>query len=359
MTSRRRFWLVYGSTWLAFLGLMVLVWLSAAGMGIVPAVLTAIFTVIPESALGLVVLELCRRWPWPGSARPGFFAAHLGAALAYGALCSFAMNLLFAGHRYATEGIFWPRYLEVSLVVWQVFMAILVYAVIASTAYAVDLMGRLREEEVRAERAWALKSQAELRALRARLNPHFLFNTLHTLLVLVRRDPDAAEEALEQLGGLLHYVLGVEEGGDEVTLRSEWEFARNYLALERLRLGSRLRLDCRIAPEALDVRVPAFCLQPLLENAVRHAIAPRPEGGTLTIVAERRGEELWLSVANEIRETAPEGVRHGTGLRLLRERLSAIYGDAARLQVDLEAGDRFVVSMSLPARAWPESETAA
>jgi signal transduction histidine kinase len=358
MTSRRRFWLVYGSSWLAFLGLMVLVFLSS-GIGIRPAVLTSLFTVLPESMAGLVVLELCRRWPWPGAPRIGFFASHVGAALAYGVLCSAAMNLLFAAHRYATEGIFRPRYFEVSLIVWQVFIASLLYAVMASTAYTVDLVRRLREEELRAERALALKSRAELRALRARLNPHFLFNTLHTLLVLVRRDPGAAEDALEQLGGLLHYVVGVEEAGDEVPLRSEWEFARNYLALETLRLGPRLQLDCRIDPEALDVRVPAFCLQPLLENAVRHAIAPRPEGGTLAIVVERRGEELWLSVANETRGEAGDASTHGTGLRLLRERLSAIYGDAARLGVNVDGGGRFVVSMVLPARARPESETAA
>jgi hypothetical protein len=358
MTSRRQFWLVYGSTWLAFLGLMVLVFLST-GIGIRPALLTSLFTVLPESAAGLAVLELCRRWPWPGAPRPGFFAAHLGAALGYGALCAAAMNLLFATHRYATEGIFRPRYFEVSLIVWQVFIASMLYAVMASTSYAVDLVRRLREEELRAQRAWTLKSQAELRALRARLNPHFLFNTLHTLLVLVRRDPGAAEDALEQLGGLLHYVVGVEEAGDEVPLRSEWEFSRNYLALETLRLGPRLQLDCRIAPEALDVRVPAFCLQPLLENAVRHAIAPRPEGGTLSIVVERRGEELWLSVANETREEAANASTHGTGLRLLRERLNAIYGNAATLGVNVDGGGRFVVSMVLPARVRPESETAA
>jgi LytS/YehU family sensor histidine kinase len=214
-------------------------------------------------------------------------------------------------------------------------------------------MERLRQEEARVARATALQTDADLRALRARLNPHFLFNTLHSLLALVRHDPGAAEEALAQFGELLHYVLGIEEAGaDEVPLQSEWKFVRNYLALEKLRLGPRLRLDCRIEPEALEMRVPAFSLQPLVENAVRHAIAPRAEGGTLSIVGARQGGELLLSVTNEVPRTAVAGPSrsHGTGLRLLRERLTAMYGGAARLNVGPASGERFVVSIAIPAR---------
>jgi sensor histidine kinase YesM len=354
--SRPRFWKIYLSLWLAFWGLQTLVYLSTGMMSFQAAAMTAFLTILPESAAGLAVVSLCRRIEWPGGARFGFAATHLGGALAFGVFCAVSMNLLFALHRLLTQGIFRPYYFEAGTLSWQIFFASLVYAVIASTAYSVELVDRVREQEARAVRAQELQARAELRALRARLNPHFLFNTLHSLLALVRTDPSAAEEALEQFGELLHYVLRVEKDDrEEVSLRSEWEFASNYLALEKLRLGDRLRLDSRIAPEALEAKVPAFSIQSLVENAVRHGIAPRARGGALTVVAERDGESLRVSVTNEsaeprerAEEPPPEPAEGGVGLALLRDRLLAAYGETARLCVDADSGARFRVSFRVP-----------
>lgn len=341
----------YVGVWSVYFALNVLVYLATGMLGLGPALLTSTMIVTPEALLGLVVLRLSRRIPWPGAPRFSFYAVHLVGAIVYGVLCAGAANLLFAFHRWLVQGVFRPAYFDAGIVAWQIFMAALLYTVLASVAYAVSLLNRLAEEEARAARATALQTQAELRALRAQVNPHFLFNTLHSVLGLIRKDPESAEEALEQFGDLMHYALRIEEVGcDEVSLESEWEFVRNYLALEKLRLGSRLRLDCRADEAALGCEVPAFTLQPLVENAIRHAIAPRAEGGTLTVRAEHRDNELYLSVADDGPGAFAVESAKGIGLRLVRDRLAAIHGDAATLRTESPSGGGFRVSIRMPAR---------
>jgi sensor histidine kinase YesM len=197
--------------------------------------------------------------------------------------------------------------------------------------------------------------QAELKALRAQVNPHFLFNTLHSLLILVRRDPRAAEDALEQFGDLMRYALRVQQGaGDEVLLAEEWTFTQDYLALEKLRLGDRLRLHTDIDEAALSHAVPSFSLQPLLENAIGHAIAPRASGGNLWIRAVVDTGRLSLEVRDDGpgADAAAIEASSGTGLRLLRRRLAALYGDGAALTTRIDDGG-FTVTLELPGSITP------
>src|SRR4029079_7792318 len=131
------------------------------------------------------------------------------------------------------------------------FTGLLIYASVAGAAFGVETSARLRDAET-------LRVRAELAALRAQLNPHFLFNTLHTVLGLVRRDPALAEEALQDLGDVLRYALDVQRGDDHVALRDELAFVDRYLAIERVRLGDRLRVEREVSDAALDARLPAF-----------------------------------------------------------------------------------------------------
>lgn len=344
----------YVGAWSVYFALNVLVYLATGRLGLGPALLTSALTVVPEALLGIAVLRLIRILPWPRAARLRFYAIHLAGALLYGLACAGAANLLFAFHGFLVRGIFRPAYFDLGIVAWQIFMAALLYAVLTSAAYAVGLVNRLAEEEARAARATALQTQAELRALRAQVNPHFLFNTLHSVLVLIRRDPESAEDALEQFGDLMRYALRIEEDGrDEVRLESEWEFVRNYLALEKLRLGSRLQLDCRVDDDALECEVPAFTLQPLVENAIRHAIAPRAQGGTLAVRAEIRDDALQLSVADDgpgSSAVEPPASMPGMGLRLVKERLAAVHGDSAYLRTESPPEGGFRAWIHMPAR---------
>ena len=172
------------------------------------------------------------------------------------------------------------------------------YGLVAGVCYAARANQRVRAEALLAARAEAAASRAQLQALRAQLNPHFLFNALHSVGALVREDPARAEEAVERLGDMLRYAIG-DGAEEEVPLSEEWAFTESYLALESLRYGKRLRIEKHVSPEALSCMVPAFVLQPLVENAVRHGIARRLGGGSLVVHAKVTGEDLALEVRDD------------------------------------------------------------
>ncbi|HYM21927.1 MAG TPA: histidine kinase [Vicinamibacterales bacterium] len=235
---------------------------------------------------------------------------------------------------------------------FQLLDGMFVYGVLAVGSHVIRIAGRLREEEARAARADALRMRAELAALRGQLNPHFLFNTLHTLTALVTREPAAAEHALERFGDMLRYVLDVKRAArEDVTLAEEMRFVRDYLSLEQLRLGDRLRVVERIDPEALDCIVPSLTLQPLVENAIKHAIAPRVQGGTIEIHAALDADSLVLEVRDDGPGAAPAGVdaAKGMGLRAVRQRLETRYPNEASFTVTTAPREGFVVRAMIPA----------
>jgi sensor histidine kinase YesM len=199
--------------------------------------------------------------------------------------------------------------------------------------------------------------RAELSALRGQLNPHFLFNTLHTLTALVRRDPQTAEHALEQFGGMLRYVLDVKRSArEDVTLADEMHFVRNYLALEQLRLGDRLRVVEHLDADALDCVLPSLTLQPLVENAIKYGIAPRARGGTLELSASVDDESLTLEVRDDGPGAASDVIDSagGVGLRAVRQRLETRYDGHASLSIATAPGEGFSARVSLPAHTSSE-----
>jgi sensor histidine kinase YesM len=189
---------------------------------------------------------------------------------------------------------------------------------------------------------------ARLRAVTAQMNPHFLFNALHSLSALVRRDPRASEDVLERLGGLLRY--GLDHGEHPVTLAEEWAFADNYVSLEKVRLGDRLTLIADIDPSAVGHTVPPFVLQPLVENAVRHGIDRSAEGGRIEVSARVEGDELRVRVWDSGRGADPEQLAQskGVGLRGVRAQLQTHFGSRASLTSERPAGGGFAVSIAVP-----------
>ena len=198
---------------------------------------------------------------------------------------------------------------------------------------AVQTRSRLHEKETLAARAEALAAAARLDAIRARLNPHFLFNALHTLSALVKFRPTMAESAIERLGDMLRYTLK-EDGRELVEFSEEYDFTRQYIAFEQLRYEDRLKVDLQIDPESFNFDVPPFSIQTLAENAVRHAISIRPEGGSIWIKCSCQDDRLNVSVRDDgPGGGADRGPSHQVGLRSLRERLQAAYGPVADLCV--------------------------
>jgi len=204
-------------------------------------------------------------------------------------------------------------------------------------------------------RARALGQQAELRALRLQLNPHFLFNTLNAISTLVAEVRTAeANRMLSLLSEFLRSTLDRAET-DLVPLEVELEMARQYLGIEAIRFGDRLKVEFAIADEARDAMVPPMILQPLVENAVRHAILPRPEGGTVTISAARDGADLSLLVEDDGPGMPVGRSGHGVGLSNTAGRLGALYGGESRLLLGpRRAGGQGVSArIVLPFRAQP------
>jgi signal transduction histidine kinase len=206
-----------------------------------------------------------------------------------------------------------------------------------------------REAERRRERAERLEFEARFSSLAARLQPYFLFNTLNSVAALVREDPAAAERLVEQLASLLRASLDA-GGGRPVTLQRELDLVQDYLEIETVRLGARLRCSVHAEPGTEALAVPPFALQTLVENAVKYAVAPRREGGRVQVAVRREGERLLLEVSDDgpgFGGPAPAG----HGLDMLAQRLDALFADAAGLRIERGATGGACVRVHLPAEA--------
>jgi hypothetical protein len=202
-----------------------------------------------------------------------------------------------------------------------------------------------REQADAAERARAEAASAQLSALQAQVNPHFLFNALNTIAALVRTDPRAAEATTENLARVLRRTLD-RTRRTECTVEDEVDFLRAWLSVERERFGDRLRVDFEIDPAAEPLRIPTMTLQPLVENSLKHGIAGKLEGGRVAVRAHGDGNgRLRLEVEDD-GAGFPREPREGTGLSNLRRRLETIYGGAAEMRVERPAaGARVVVEL--------------
>ena len=195
-----------------------------------------------------------------------------------------------------------------------------------------------------------MAAAARLDAIRARLNPHFLFNALHTLAALVKFRPTVAEGAIERLGDMLRYILK-EDGRELVEFSEEYEFTRQYFAFEQLRFEDRLKIDLQIDPESFNFDIPPFSMQTLAENAVHHAISVRPGGGSIWILCSCRDGRLSVTVRDDgPGGSVDPGQSHQFGLRSLRDRLRAAYGTRADLEVH-KGPDGFEARFEVPSSA--------
>lgn len=206
----------------------------------------------------------------------------------------------------------------------------------------------LHRQEMAGARLGAELSEARFQVLKNQLQPHFLFTTLSSIAALMRVDVDQAESKLSLLAGLLRTTLD-DRNADEVRLEEEVSFVRRYLEIEKTRLSNRLRVVWEVDSSTLNALVPHLVLQPLVENAVRHGVAPRSEPGTVWIRSARDGDTLDLRVRDDGPGLRAQGGAHeGPGLSNLRARLRHLYGDAARCEAGEAAGGGFEVEVTLP-----------
>jgi signal transduction histidine kinase len=332
-------WLAYVVAWLAAALFWALAAASGAGRSPFEALPFALLAMGSAAVMGVGVWRLTSRVVWDWSAK-SFYATHASAIVVFSVL--YAISWIWPDvvrGRFAAAAVA----LRTSpIFTWNLLMGTWLYLVVAGISYAIRANHVVRTQEAAAAEARLLAQQAQLVALRAQINPHFLFNALHSVGALVTSDPVRADMAIERLGDLLRYTLGTE---DEVLFAQEWSFTEDYLAFEQLRLGDRLRVHLMVDPSALSSVVPPLILQPLVENAVRHGIADRAEGGRIELTAHVEDSRLVLCVRDD-GHGGESGGPDGIGLTSVRRRLAALYGGRATLVIDGQAG--FAVTVRLP-----------
>lgn len=296
-----------------------------------------------------IIVWLARQAP-PGAERlPRSLAIHLAASIAIGALHSalyMAINQLwfpFPGGASPSFGVLLDSYLKNR---WQ--LELLVYWAILGGALAISYYREGQERSIRASRLEAQLAQSQLQALRMQLHPHFLFNTLQAISVLTVENPRAAQKMLTQLGDLLRAVLDGDER-QEIPLEEELGFLRRYLDIEQVRFPDRLSVTFDVAPQALDAMVPSFVLQPLVENAIRYAIAPSAAPGRIDIVARTTDGRVQL-IVRDSGPGFPQPIDEGVGLATTRARLEKLHGTNQRMILGRSTAGGAEAVIDLPLR---------
>ena len=295
-----------------------------------------------------LVLQLAARYPLRRPKLRGALLIHGAASMVMAAL-SLALFAAIAPWVDATN-VAPTWFATFSRLLGNAFVLSLpIYWLIVATTEAARLLRVAHERERRALRLETQVVEARLLALRAQLEPHFLFNALNTVAVLMREDVDVAERVLVKLSGLLRRALE-SSTAHETDLCNEIAFLEAYLEIEQTRFGERMTYAIAIDEEVRNARLPSLILQPLVENAIRHGLAARAAPGRIEINAARRGDRLQLSV----RDDGPglrEGATSGIGLSNTRSRLDLIYGDDHDFELYSPDGGGVIAALLIPLRS--------
>ena len=295
-----------------------------------------------------VVFQVGRRFPLTGPRFPLrlliHFVASIGLCAAWAGGGILLWRLLYGHPATPYGGGAWGWMLT------SLPFGVAVYFAVLGAERAAAYLFEAREQETRTARLNAQLAEARLGALRMQLQPHFLFNALNAITVVVRdRDTGTATRMLEQLGEVLHQVIRADRP-QEIPLSDELEFLRRILELEQIRFSDRLRPEFDVDQAVLGAAVPDFVLQPLVENALRHGLAARETATLLRIEARREEDSLVLSVTDDGPGPATGERREGVGLANTRERLAALYGSAASLTLSATPGGGARATIRIPFR---------
>jgi two-component system LytT family sensor kinase len=285
-------------------------------------------------------------------------------ALAMHAFAAVAFSVIHSAAMMGVRAALWPEVRKLPAVAWLTYAqanylrnldwTLMTYAAVVGLSYA---LGYYRESQARALKAAHLETslvEARLKTLEAELHPHFLFNTLHAISTLVHTDPEAADRMISRLSDLLRLTFD-RSGAAGVPLKEELEFLQKYLEIEQIRFQDRLSVRFDVDPETLDVEVPRLILQPIVENAIKHGIAPRNGQGLVQVSAKRQDQVIWIEVRDNgvgLSKNARARFASGVGLSNTRARLECLYGQGHRLDfVEGDAG--LAVQMLMPMKRIP------
>jgi signal transduction histidine kinase len=352
MLSRRAQWGAAAAFWgfITLLTSLQIVWLSrmpGETFNVVRAVALQSTLYLSWIPLTVWTWHLTRRWDFSGQAWWRVLAMHVAFALAIAAAQS--VLLVVVGLPLGMPSRDWWT-ATVTQFRGRLYLQLIIYAGVVASGHAIVFYERWRDRQAAAAALERQLADARVMALHAQLHPHFLFNSLHAIAALVRESRNAeAVRLIADLGTLLRRVLDA----DSVTvpLRTELELARTYLDVQSARFGDRLRWQVDVAPGLDEASVPVLMLQPLIDNALRHGLAPKVDAGSIEVTIGRQHGRLIARVTDD-GVGVPEQWRldtcSGTGLRNLSDRLRAIYGDAAELSAGPTPRGGFVASVTMP-----------
>jgi two-component system, LytTR family, sensor histidine kinase AlgZ len=326
------------------IGIVLIIGMGRQGAWVTAAIFFLPLTLI-YAFIGLSAFYLCRAFPIGKDERTWrAVPAHVSAAATVGGLCV----ALAYGWASLLESLNIGLQPQVYLVQpWLLFaVGALLFWLAIAFHYVLIASFASQNAERRSLEAGLLAREAELKALRAQLDPHFLFNSLNSISSLTTRDASAARKMCLLLADFLRDTLRL-GAAQRISLQEELNIVERYLSIEQVRLGARLTVFKEAGQDALGAKVPALILQPLAENAVLHGIANLLEGGTVSIRAQREHSMLVVWVTNPCDPDRPRHKRSGFGLSLVRQRLQSQFGLAGQLETN-EQGGEFTAKLSLP-----------
>ncbi len=354
-TDARNNWLILFLLWAPIAVGMPIAMLMRGGPDAAQQAFWGARSMLIAGGLGVGVWQLTGRLGWPENPDPGFYAIHVVLAAVYSSLwwALTEFNGVLLG--ITTFNAVIARQLANPWLTWDLVFGALLYCVVVTASYMLRMREAVREERFNSLRADAELARTRLTALQAQLNPHFLFNTLHSLSSLVRHNAQLAEDALDQFGELMRYSLDNVDR-ESVLFEDEWKFTSDYIALETLRLGERLTVETDIDQGSLSREMPPFCIQPLVENAIRHGIGPRPEGGKLKIAAKITGGVLRIDVCDDGVGVDPADFQdcNGLGIRGVRQRLEVSGEFQGGLELVSSPGNGFRSTVTLHLDRYPK-----
>jgi hypothetical protein len=338
--------LLYLLAWL-MLGLATSALLAAGGAGWGASLLFAVpLAVVYANATAFSAYYVCRAYPI-GQKHPGAIIVGVGITAACAAALWCAIGSAWASllGALAPEGAVFD--LNAARLATMFALGVILYGLAAAVNYLLIEAERVRRLETLELETRLTAQDAELRMLRTQVDPHFLFNSLNSISALTSIDPGAARAMTLRLADFFRHSLGL-HADRKVALDKELALVRDFLAIEQVRFGERLRFEAEVESEAQACLVPPMLLQPLVENAVKHGIGQMLEPGLVRLCASRAGSLLRISVENDVDPEAPCVKGTGLGLENVRRRLAAAYGIEASVHWGCE-GNRFRVELALPA----------
>ena len=346
LLSRRSYLAAYLAVWVPLALLLVFLVTVSGGIGAVEATILLLPMAALYATACLATWFTCRATPLWSSGFTRVAGTHLIAALLLSYLWAHAGRLyarmLAASSAYTGLAQRYDAHFGMVLV-----SGVLLYFVIVGFFYVLIALEASRLAEARVLETSVLARDAELKALKAQVNPHFLFNSLNSISALTSIDAGRAREMCILLADFLRMTLGLGEKA-AVPLREELELLKRYLAIEQVRFGTRLQVEQEVDAQAEDCLVPPLILQPLVENAIVHGIANLPQGGTVRLRARVSEGFLYMSIENSFDQEAAPSRRSGLGLKNVRQRIEARYPQQGSVRVTPDE-DSFRVDLAIPA----------